>query len=56
MALRSEVRATALDLPAIADLDALADEVAARIEPGSVVVGQSLGGVVAMHLAEMPPA
>ncbi len=44
--------AAAVDLPAVADLDALADEVAEKIAPGSVVVGHSLGGVVAMHLAE----
>lgn len=54
-ALPDEVSATALDLPATADLDALADEVAEKIVPGSVVVGHSLGGVVAMHLGERHP-
>ena len=47
-ALPDGVHATALDLPAVADLDALADEVAGWVAPGSVVVGHSLGGVVAM--------
>ena len=48
--------ATALDLPAVADLDALVDQVAEQVAAGSVVVGYSLGGVVAMHLAERYPA
>ena len=52
-ALPDGVHATALDLPAVADLDALADEVAGRVAPGSVVVGHSLGGVVAMHLGRV---
>ncbi|AWH92924.1 alpha/beta fold hydrolase [Dietzia lutea] len=47
--------ATALDLPAVADLDALVDEVGEQVAAGSVVVGHSLGGVVAMHLAERHP-
>lgn len=51
-ALPDELSATVLDLPDTADLDALADEVAEQVAPGSVVVGHSLGGVVAMHLAE----
>ena len=55
-ALPDGVHATPLDLPAVADLDALADEVARRVDPGSVVVGHSLGGVVAMHLAERHPS
>ncbi len=50
------VHATPLDLPAEADLDALVDEVAVRVAPGSVLVGHSLGGVVAMHLAERHPS
>lgn len=54
-ALPDELSATALDLPAVANLDALADEVAEKIAPGSVVAGHSLGGVVAMHLAERHP-
>ncbi|MFI8592687.1 alpha/beta fold hydrolase [Dietzia maris] len=49
------MHSSALDLPAVAALDALADEVAGQIEPSSVVVGHSLGGVVAMHLAERRP-
>lgn len=52
----ASVSTTALDLPAVADLDALADEVAALIEPGSVVVGHSLGGVVAMHIGARHPS
>ncbi|MEH6818850.1 MAG: alpha/beta hydrolase [Dietzia psychralcaliphila] len=52
MAALPDVASTALDLPAVADLDALVDEVAGHVEPGSVVVGHSLGGVVVMHLAE----
>lgn len=55
-ALPGGLTATALDLPAVADLDALADEVAEQVAPGSVVVGHSLGGVVAMHQAERHPA
>lgn len=55
-ALPDGLSATALDLPAVADLDALVDEVAEHVAPGSVVVGHSLGGVVAMHLAERHPA
>ena len=55
-ALPDGLGATALDLPAVADLDALVDEVAERVAPGSVVAGHSLGGVVAMHLAERHPA
>lgn len=54
-ALTDELSATALDLPATADLDALVDEVAERVSPGSVVVGHSLGGVVVMHLADRHP-
>ncbi|GAA1699175.1 alpha/beta fold hydrolase [Dietzia cercidiphylli] len=54
--LPERVSATALDLPARSDLDALADEVAEQVEQGSVVVGHSLGGVVAMHLAERHPS
>ncbi|MCZ4541666.1 alpha/beta hydrolase [Dietzia maris] len=57
-ALPERVTVTALDLPAVPDLDALADEVAEQVEQveqGSVVVGHSLGGVVAMHLAERYP-
>ncbi len=55
-ALPDGVHATPLDLPAVADLDALADEVAGQIAPGCVVVGHSLGGVVAMHLVERHPS
>ncbi|MGX1597904.1 alpha/beta fold hydrolase [Dietzia maris] len=54
-ALPDGLSATAVDLPAVADLDALADEVAEQIAPGSVVAGHSLGGVVAMYLAERHP-
>lgn len=55
-ALPDGVHATPLNLPAVADLDALADEVAGWVAPGSVVVGHSLGGVVAMHFAERHPS
>ncbi|MCT2305862.1 alpha/beta fold hydrolase, partial [Dietzia cinnamea] len=54
-ALPDGLSATALDLPAVADLDALVDEVAEQVAASSVVVGHSLGGVVAMHLAERRP-
>lgn len=55
-ALPDHLRATALDLPALSDLDTLVDEVAGQIAPGSVVVGHSLGGMVAMSLAERHPS
>ncbi|MCT1517223.1 hypothetical protein [Dietzia cercidiphylli] len=51
-ALPAGVHATPLGSPAVDVLDALVDEVADRVARGSVAVGQSLGGVVAMHLAE----
>ncbi len=41
--------ATPLDLPAVADLDSLVYKVAGRVAPGSVIVGHSLGGVVAAN-------
>lgn len=56
MAALPDVASTALDLPAVADLDALVDKVAGHVEPGSVVVGHPLGGVVVMHLAERHPS
>lgn len=54
-ALPDDLAAKALDLPAESDLDTLVDAVAGQIAPGSVVVGHSLGAVVAMHLAERHP-
>lgn len=54
-ALPKDLTARALDLPAAPDLDVLVDEVAGQIAPDSVVVGHSLGAVVAMHLAERHP-
>lgn len=56
MAALPDVASVALDLPAVADLDELVDELVGGIEPGSVVVGHSLGGVVAMHLADRHPS
>lgn len=50
-----EVACRAVDLPAVSDLDRLTDDVAAEVPPGSVVVGHSLGGVVAMNLADRHP-
>lgn len=55
-ALPDDLTARALELPAVADLDALADAVAEQAPSGSVVVGHSLGGVVAMHIAERHPS
>lgn len=55
-ALPDEWSAEAQDLPAESDLDALADAVAGQISPGSVLVGHSLGGVVAMHVAARHPS
>ena len=55
-ALPGELTATALDLPAVSDLDVLVDELAGQIAPNGVVIGHSLGGVVAMHLAERHPS
>ena len=55
-ALPDDLFATALDLPAEPDLDALVDEVSGQIATRSIVVGHSLGGVVAMHLAERHPS
>lgn len=55
-ALPTSWNSMALDLPAEPDLDTLVDDVARQIATGSVVVGHSLGGVVAMHLAERHPS
>lgn len=41
-ALHDRWAATALDLPAVPDIDALVDDVAGQVAPGSVVVGRSL--------------
>lgn len=55
-ALPDDLTARALDLPAVPDLDELVDEVAGLVRVGSVVVGHSLGGVAAMHLAARHPS
>lgn len=45
----------AFNLPAEEDLDILTDSVAAEIPSGSVLVGHSFGGVVAMNIADRHP-
>lgn len=51
-ALPDGVHATPLDLPAVADLDALVDRLAGRVVPGSVVVGHSLDGMEAVYYGD----
>lgn len=54
-ALHSRLSSKALDLVAEPDLAAIAESVAAQLKKGSVLVGHSFGGVVAMKVAETHP-
>lgn len=53
--LPDRLRSVALDLPADPDLEAIAENVAAQLTEGSVLVGHSFGGVVAMMVAQRHP-
>lgn len=55
-ALPADLDARAVDVPALPDLVQITDELQASVPDGSVVVGHSFGGVVAMALAERYPA
>ena len=54
-ALPASFRSIALDIPAEPRLDRLIDRVAERIPEGSLIVGHSFGGIVAMGVAERHP-
>ncbi|MFL4473151.1 alpha/beta fold hydrolase [Paeniglutamicibacter sp. MACA_103] len=54
-ALHPRLTGRAIDLPAEPDLAALAEQVAAQLTEGTVLVGHSFGGVVAMTVAEKHP-
>lgn len=54
-ALPANVHGMALDLPAEPHLNRLVDRVAEQVPEGSLIVGHSFGGVVAMALAERHP-
>lgn len=54
-ALLPRLTARALDLPAQSDLDSLAEHVADQLTPGTLLVGHSFGGAVAMAVADRFP-